>query len=76
MRVADLAGGGTVTISGFRRHLPRRRSRLFDSSIVENIRYIKLNATMNQIVQMARLTGAHEFAPLFETPALPVMHLK
>ncbi len=34
---------------------------LFDSSIVENIRYGKPDATMHQIVQMARLTGAHEF---------------
>ena len=34
---------------------------LFNSSIFENLRYARPDATMNQIIEVAKRTGAHEF---------------
>ncbi len=34
---------------------------LFNSSILENLRYAKPNASMKEIVQVAKITGAHDF---------------
>ena len=34
---------------------------LFDSSVFENLRYARPDATMNQIVEVAKRTGAHDF---------------